>query len=189
MKKSNVYTRTGDTGTTSLIGGVRVPKCHARLEAYGTVDELNSQLGVLISLLTEENQETIRRQLLEVQNDLFTLGAVLAVDAEATPDRANSAVSEEDVQRLERWIDEAEVDLPPWRGFILPGGSTPAAVCHVCRTVCRRAERCIVALYATVQPDALLVAYVNRLSDYLFVSARKLNFLAQVDENTWQKRG
>lgn len=188
MKKSNVYTRTGDSGITSLIGGVRVSKCHARLEAYGTVDELNSQLGLLISLLTDTNQNVIRRQLLDVQNDLFSLGAVLAVDTEATPDHVTSPMTEEDVLRLERWTDEAEEGLPPWRGFVLPGGSTPAAVCHVCRTVCRRAERCIVALYASVQPDEQLVAYINRLSDYLFVCARKLNFLARVDENTWQKR-
>lgn len=188
MKKSNVYTRTGDAGTTSLVGGVRVPKHHARLEAYGTIDELNSCLGVLISLLVEDEQMLMRQRFVEIQNDLFGLGSVLAVDAEVTPDRARSAVSEADVERLEHWTDETEDGLPPWRGFILPGGSTPASVCHVCRTVCRRAERRIAAVYTVAPADAQVAAYINRLSDYLFVCARKLNFLAHVDENTWQKR-
>ncbi|MDE7378808.1 MAG: cob(I)yrinic acid a,c-diamide adenosyltransferase [Paraprevotella sp.] len=183
MKKSNVYTRTGDGGTTSLVGGVRVPKDHIRIEAYGTVDELNAHLGLLAAMMPEG----IHRERVEcVQSDLFTLGAVLATEEESGR-HVTSPLGEADVERLERAIDETEEGLPAWRGFILPGGSPAAAQCHVCRTVCRRAERRIHTLYATVEADRLVVAYMNRLSDYLFVLARKLNFMAAVDEIIWRK--
>ena len=185
MKKSNVYTRTGDSGMTSLVGGQRVPKTHIRLEAYGTVDELNSQLGLLLTYLTEEED---RRVILGVQNLLFSIGSMLATDTSERDVRPGRYVTAEDVAAMEGAIDAAEDGLPPWRGFILPGGARGAAVAHVCRTVCRRAERCIHALAAEAEVDAMLMAYINRLSDYLFVLAKKINKFAGIEENIWQKR-
>ena len=156
MKKSNVYTKTGDKGMTSLVGGVRVPKTHPRLEAYGTVDELNAFIGLLITYVADEADREF----------LFAV----------------------DVETIERAIDAVDEGLPPLRLFILPGGTQGAAVCHVCRTVCRRAERCILELGETgVAMDDNLVAYVNRLSDYLFVLSRKLNNLDGEHEIIWQK--
>ncbi|MCM1108960.1 MAG: cob(I)yrinic acid a,c-diamide adenosyltransferase [Clostridium sp.] len=184
MKKSNVYTRTGDSGTTALVGGKRVPKDHLRIEAYGTVDELNSHLGLLAAMMP---QGTDRERVERIQSDLFTLGVVLATD-EREERRRPSPLSGEDVRWLEQCIDETEDGLPAWRGFILPGGCQSAAQCHVCRTVCRRAERRVHTLYAAVEPDRCVMAYVNRLSDYLFVLARKLNFMAGENEIIWQKR-
>lgn len=185
MKKSNVYTRTGDGGMTSLVGGVRVSKNHPRLEAYGTVDELNAHLGLLVALMPEGVH---RERVEQIQSDLFTLGAVLATDEQTADIHPTAPVTEEDIRRLEQAIDETEDGLPAWRGFILPGGTQVAAQCHVCRTVCRRAERCIRALYATVKADEHVAAYMNRLSDYLFVLSRKLNFIAGRDEIIWRKR-
>ena len=137
MKKSNVYTRTGDQGLTSLVGGTRVPKNCTRLEAYGTIDELNSQLGLLLTYLTDE---TDRQRLIQCQCDLFSIGSMLATepDSKRTPIKV---ITPEDVEELEHAIDQAADGLPGWRGFTLPGGSQGAAVAHVCRTVCRRAER------------------------------------------------
>ncbi|MBP5772057.1 MAG: cob(I)yrinic acid a,c-diamide adenosyltransferase [Bacteroidaceae bacterium] len=185
MKKSNVYTRTGDTGMTSLVGGQRVPKTHVRLEAYGTVDELNSQLGLLLTYLQEQEDRDI---VISVQNLLFSIGSMLATDTTQRDVRPGRYVTEEDITTLEHAIDAAEDGLPGWRGFILPGGSRGAAVAHVCRTVCRRAERSIHALAAVAPVDSLLMAYINRLSDYLFVLARKINKLQGVEENILQKR-
>lgn len=183
--KAKVYTRTGDDGTTSLIGGVRVKKNHVRIEAYGTVDELNAQIGVLATYLSDEQDlSEIRR----IQNDLFVLGAYLATDQTVGTTRRTFVLEQADVAFLEEIIDRDEARLPPWNGFILPGGNLAAATAHVCRTVCRRAERCILALAETVPLDGVVVEYVNRLSDYFFVLARKLNFLAGVGEILWQKR-
>lgn len=184
MKKSHLYTRTGDSGMTSLVGGQRVPKTHLRLEAYGTVDELNSQLGLL---LTYVNDDVDRDVLLAVQNQLFVICSELATADEDLRAR-RSSVTEEDVQWMEHAIDAAEEGQPCWRGFILPGGTRGATVAHVCRTVCRRAERRIHALAAEAEVNPLLLAFVNRLSDYLFALAKKMNLKAGKEENYWQKK-
>ncbi len=182
-KKSNVYTRTGDEGMTSLVGGRRVRKDNARLEAYGTLDELNSFVGLLTTYVTDEAD---RDRLLQVQCDLFSLGSQLATDPQDEPHPCS--VTEEVVSEMERAIDEADAGTGGWRGFVLPCGSRGAAVAHVCRTVCRRLER---RMYAVDGREALspqLFRYVNRLSDYLFVLAKKINASEGVEEKYWRKR-
>ena len=181
MKKSNVYTRRGDDGTTGLVGGQRIPKSHSRLEAYGTMDELNSFTGLLHTYLTDE---TDRQQVLRIQNDLFAVGCELA-----TIDRVpKHAVDEQAVAELEHAIDHADEMYGGWKGFILPGGSRGAAIAHVCRTICRRLERRIYAIDDGVAVDPILLQYVNRLSDYYFVLAKKINILEGIEENIWQNR-
>lgn len=167
-----IYTKTGDKGTTSLVGGTRVPKTHIRLEAYGTVDELNSNLGLLITYLLDGKDKDFLQQ---VQDRLFAVGFHLATDREKMELKEASIISSEQVEMVEREIDRLDTLLPPLSAFILPGGSRGAAVCHVCRTVCRRAERRILALAEQVEIASELLAYVNRLSDYLFVLSRKMN--------------
>lgn len=167
-----IYTKTGDKGTTSLVGGTRVPKTHIRLEAYGTVDELNSNLGLLITYLPDGKDKDFLQQ---VQDRLFAVGSHLATDREKMELKEASIISPEQVEMVEREIDRLDTLLPPLSAFILPGGSRGAAVCHVCRTVCRRAERRILALAEQVEIASELLAYVNRLSDYLFVLSRKMN--------------
>lgn len=184
MKKSGIYTKTGDQGMTSLVGGVRVSKLHPRLEAYGTVDELNSQIGLLITYVADETE---RGFLTEIQRKLFSVGSYLATDQEQKTLREQSYIHPEDVEELERTIDRIDSELPPLRLFVLPGGARGAAVCHVCRTVCRRAERRILALEGNAEIDSNLLAYVNRLSDYLFVLSRKINILERCDEIIWKK--
>lgn len=182
MKKSLVYTKTGDKGTTSLVGGTRVPKIHIRLEAYGTVDELNSNLGLLITYLRDEQDKLFLQQ---VQDKLFAVGSYLATDQEKTQLKAASIITPELVETMEHEIDRLDSLLPPLSAFVLPGGSRGAAVCHVCRTVCRRAERRILALAEQVEISSELLAYVNRLSDYLFVLSRKINKDEKNDEIFW----
>ena len=172
MKKSLVYTKTGDLGTTGLIGGTRVPKTHIRLEAYGTIDELNSNIGLLITYLNDERDRTF---LQKVQNKLFAVGSHLATDQEKVQLNKVSIIIPDDVEQIEHEIDAADEILPPLHSFVLPGGATGAAVAHICRTVCRRAERRILALAEQVEIASELLAYVNRLSDYLFVLSRKMN--------------
>lgn len=186
MKKSLIYTRTGDAGKTSLVGGMRVSKTHVRLEAYGTVDELNANLGVLVASVEDDN---IREFLLYIQHKLFSLGAYLATDQSTTDLHVASQISAEAVARLERAIDELDASLPPLKAFILPGGALAASFCHVCRTVCRRAERRILALeeHENCEIDAEVKQFVNRLSDYLFILSRKLNQLTLHDEIYWDK--
>jgi ATP:cob(I)alamin adenosyltransferase len=184
MKKSMIYTKTGDKGTTSLVGGVRVPKIHIRLEAYGTVDELNSYLGLLQTYLTEEAD---KRLVAHVQNKLFSVGSYLATDQSQTELRMESRINDKDITLLEQAIDEIDNALTPLHAFILPGGARGAAVCHICRTVCRRAERRILALAGECEIEARVTAFVNRLSDYLFILARKLNYLAKKEEIFWDK--
>ena len=184
MKKSGIYTRTGDQGMTSLVGGVRVSKLHPRLEAYGTVDELNSQIGLLITYITDETE---RACLTEIQRKLFSVGSYLATDQEQRSLREQSRIGPEEVEQLEQAIDRIDSELPPLHLFVLPGGARGAAVCHVCRTVCRRAERRILALGEMCEIDSNLLAYVNRLSDYLFVLSRKINILEEYDEIIWKK--
>ena len=184
VKKSLIYTRTGDKGKTSLVGGTRVAKTHVRLEAYGTVDELNSQLGLLYTYLTDEDD---RKLILWVQHKLFCVGSYLATDQANTTLRIESQVADEDIVRMEKAIDEADGQLPPLKAFVIPGGSRGSAVCHVCRTVCRRAERRILAMAEEHEVTENVSAFVNRLSDYLFVLARKINLLSQTDEIYWDK--
>jgi len=184
MKKSLIYTRTGDKGTTSLVGGTRVPKTHIRLEAYGTGDELNAHLGLLYTGLADEKD---RGMVLWIQNKLFSVGSYLATDQELTSLRVESQIADEDVCRLERASDEVDAQLPPLKAFVIPGGSKESAECQVCRTVCRRAERRILALSETCEVSTNVSAFINRLSDYLFVLARKLNILFNTPEIYWDK--
>ena len=182
MKKSLVYTKTGDKGTTGLIGGTRVPKTHIRLEAYGTVDELNSNLGLLATYLMDEHYLNFVQS---VQDKLFAIGSHLATDQEKVQLNDVSIITPAEVEAIEREIDAADEILPPLHSFIIPGGSRGSAVCHVCRTVCRRAERRILALSESCTISADLLAYINRLSDYLFVLSRKMNFNEGKDEIFW----
>ena len=181
---AKIYTKTGDGGMTSLVGGKRVRKDCARLEAYGTVDELNSHLGLLLASLTDE---MAKNSVVECQSVLFSVGAVLATEAEEGRPMVQ-AVNSEDIAALEKRMDEWNASLPGWRGFVLPGGVESAARAQVCRTVCRRAERRILALAQEAEVPQEVMQYMNRLSDFLFVLALHENFLAGRDEIIWQKR-
>jgi len=176
-----IYTRTGDAGDTSLFDGTRVRKSDARVDAYGEVDELNAWLGLVrASNLPPELDE----ELVHIQRDLFALGARLADPAERIADRVTKAtLGDDDIDRLERLIDRLEAELPPLRRFILAGGSPAGAALHVARTVCRRAERRMVSLEPRVDP--VLLRYMNRLSDLLFVVARAVNHRASIPETEW----
>ena len=176
-----VYTRTGDEGMTSLVGGKRVRKDCVRLESYGTIDELNSYVGLLLTYVTEPAD---RECLISIQNRLFVVGAQLATES---PQTTSCTIKEDDTAALERSIDTASEGLPKWRGFTLPGGCRAAAIAHVCRTVCRRAERCILALNSSEHVEPQLIAYINRLSDYFYVQALRLNFLQSTEEILWHK--
>lgn len=183
MKKSKIYTRGGDSGTTSLVGGERVKKCCLRLESYGTIDELNSHLGLLAAML-ENTDIDLPTQFL--QSCLFEIGTHLAMPCEGdTP--APYTISEAYVEQLEQLIDTLDQQLDPLRSFILPGGSLPASQCHVCRTVCRRAERYITALAEEAPLSPTVLAFVNRLSDFFFVLARLINKKMGIAEISWQK--
>lgn len=173
---SKIYTRTGDDGTTGLGDGSRVKKTSPRVEAMGAVDELNSVIGVL---LTHDVPEDVRATLTDIQHDLFDLGGELSI-----PGR--TAVTEDQVKRLETALDNYNEDLPPLKEFILPGGSEAAAMCHLARGVCRRAERCVINLGETEKVSAATVKYLNRLSDLLFVVARALNVHAGRSDVLWQ---
>jgi len=176
-----IYTRTGDGGETSLFDGTRVSKADSRVDAYGEVDELNAWLGFArASRLDADLDEA----LVHIQRDLFALGAQLADPADKIAARVTKvSLGEVDVERLEQLIDRLEAELPPLRRFILAGGAPPGAALHVARTVCRRAERRIVALQPPADP--VLVRYVNRLSDLLFVLARVVNHRAGIPETEW----
>ena len=180
---SKIYTRTGDNGTTSLVGGKRVSKTDPRLDAYGTIDELNSFIGLMLSTMDSkaENPENIRW----IQQKLFNIGGCLATDTESFQLPDSCKILQPDVERMEHMIDSAQEGLPQQRSFILPGGTQAASYAHVARTVCRRAERLILALPDEAKAPSELLQYVNRLSDYLFVLARRINFFAGVDENIW----
>jgi cob(I)alamin adenosyltransferase len=179
-----IYTRTGDAGGTALFGGTRVSKADPRVAAYGDVDELNACLGVVRA--SGEALGDVDGLIERLQRDLFAIGSRLATPTTKARrhEDAKTAVTEADVLRLEQWIDRVEADLPPLRRFILPGGSSAGALLHLARTVCRRAERSIVALGAE-QVDAQLLSYVNRLSDLLFVLARAVNHRAARPEHEW----
>ncbi len=181
--KGKVYTRTGDAGQTSLVSGNRVSKDDVRVEAYGTIDELNSNIGVLLhsTKLDDQNVITLLRK---AQNKLFNIGAYLANDA---PDATLYGLTQEDVDELEHMMDVMSQELPPMRGFILPGGSRLSAQADRCRTVTRRAERRVVTLARSAQVQPLVLEYLNRLSDFFFVFARYNNIQNQVEEIYWDK--
>lgn len=164
-----IYTKTGDKGQTSLANGQRVAKTDARIEAYGTVDELNSWIGALRVLAEEAQLEWI-------QNKLFNLGALLS-------EAPGEWITDEDVKQLEAWIDEMQAVVPPQRSFILPCGGEAVSRCHICRTVCRRAERKMIEANA----DTIAMCFINRLSDYLFVKSRWIAYNNQEEETAWKK--
>ncbi len=183
-----IYTKTGDAGTTALFGGTRVPKHHIRIESYGTVDELNSHLG----LIRDQDIDTHSQEVLtHIQDRLFTVGAILATDPEKAvlksgKERLNiPKISEDDVKQLETEMDTMNEALPPMTHFILPGGHTTVSYCHIARCVCRRAERLATLLHENEPTDPLVLKYLNRLSDYLFVLARKLSKDLQANEIKW----
>lgn len=185
MTKSNLYTRTGDTGMTSLVGGTRVKKNCPRLEAYGTLDEFSSFLGALAA--DDACGEETRTQLRQIQNMLFNLGGYLACESKEDERLPVWGLKEEHLKSLESWIDTLDADTPKIHSFVLPGGSEASAKAHIARSVCRRAERRIFDLADCEYVDPLLLRYINRLSDYLFILARNLNFKAGVEEIIWEK--
>lgn len=171
-----IYTKTGDKGSTSLASGERVLKTDLRVEAYGTVDELNSWIGLLSASLSASDSELIAKQLMWIQNRLFNLGAELS----AAP---GEWVTEADVQQIEAWIDAMQAQVPKQKGFLLPAGSEAVCRCHVCRTVCRRAERRMIDAKAS----EVSLKFINRLSDYMFVLARYAAFLHHEPEIEWKR--
>jgi cob(I)alamin adenosyltransferase len=181
-----IYTKTGDTGKTSLIGGTKVSKSHLRIESYGTVDELNSHIGLLSDQLTHEHSLALLK---EIQDRLFTIGSSLACDPDREPLMKIPDLKETDVTLLEKEIDSMNDELPPMKHFILPGGNMAASQAHVCRCVCRRAERLCVNLQEhETFVDQLVIIYLNRLSDYLFMLSRYITHLAGSVEIIWKPR-
>jgi cob(I)alamin adenosyltransferase len=183
-----IYTKTGDNATTALFGGTRVEKHHIRIESYGTIDELNSWLG----LIRDQDIDVNAKKILSIiQDKLFTVGAILATDPEKAilkngKERLNiPKIDESDIELLENEMDQMDVDLPQMTHFILPGGHTTVSYCHIARTVCRRAERLTSHLNATEAIDKQVLKYINRLSDYLFVLARKLSLDLKAEEIKW----
>lgn len=177
-----IYTKTGDKGQTGLIGGTRVAKNDVRLEAYGTVDELNSQVGLLAAMDISAENKTF---LYQIQNLLFSVGSSLATDTTKTEYKTASVIKEEFITRVEQEIDRMDERLAPLTQFILPGGSTEAAQSHVCRTVARRAERRIIEMSKNFPVDNLLIIYVNRLSDYFFALSRFILLEKDKKEICW----
>ena len=180
-----IYTKTGDKGLTSLIGGTRVPKHHLRIESYGTVDELNSYVGMIRD--TEGITDHHKSILKEIQDRLFTIGSSLASDPEKSKMKIPDLL-EEDIQLLEQEMDKMNEDLPELRHFILPGGSVAVSFCHIARCVCRRAERLTVHLAEDSVVNDKIIIYLNRLSDFLFVLARKVCSDNNLPENQWIPR-
>ncbi len=183
-----IYTKTGDKGTTALFGGTRVPKHHIQIDSYGTVDELNSHIGLIRDQKIDELSKNV---LVNIQDKLFTVGAVLATDPEKAilkngKKRLNiSTISNADIELLEKEMDRMNESLPPMTHFVLPGGHQTVSFCHIARCVCRRAERLATALYEITPFDDNSLKYLNRLSDYLFVLARKLSYDLKADEIKW----
>jgi cob(I)alamin adenosyltransferase len=179
-----IYTKTGDKGLTSLIGGSRVPKYDLRIECYGTVDELNSYIGLIMCQdINPHYQQTLK----EIQDRLFTMGASLAADPEKSRMRIPD-LHDSDVVLLETEMDQMDEWLPELKHFVLPGGNSVVSYCHISRCICRRAERLVVQLAAESFVDEKMTVYLNRLSDYLFVLARKLSLDKGVKENIWLPR-
>lgn len=180
-----IYTKTGDSGKTSLIGGTRVDKSDLRIEGYGSVDELNSYIGLLRDQAVNEN----RRDLLkEIQDRLFTVGASLATDPAKAGKKPIPDLMESDIELLETEMDKMDAQLPELRYFVLPGGHQAVSFAHLARTVCRRAERAVIRLSAAEAVDAMVVKYLNRLSDYLFVLSRKMAQELNTEEVKWIPR-
>lgn len=176
-----IYTKKGDSGTTSLLGGSRVPKHHLRIEAYGTVDELNSHIGMIRDL---NQSDQVHENLLQIQDRLFTLGSLLALEDDSKKIKLPH-LDEEDVRFLENKIDEMDEELPEMRSFVLPGGHQLISATHIARCVCRRAERISVQLSEASKVDELIIRYLNRLSDYLFVLSRKFTKDLDAKEIPW----
>ncbi|MCB0483942.1 MAG: cob(I)yrinic acid a,c-diamide adenosyltransferase [Flavobacteriales bacterium] len=174
-----VYTKTGDKGETSLFGGKRVKKYHHRIEAYGTVDELNSWVGLLRDMISDKE---VRQLLLKVQDRLFTLGAHLASEK---PSTFLPELSQEDITVLEKAMDAYDSELPPMRHFVLPGGHPIVSNVHIARCVCRRAERLVVQVGDEISINPLIIQYLNRLSDYLFMLSRYMGLRLDCEENPW----
>ena len=183
MKITKVYTRTGDQGETSLVGGVRIKKSNIRLEAYGTVDELSAHLGMLVAMMKEGDE---REFVIRIQNNLFNVCTHLATDQSQTPLYPSAHLAEGEIASLEQRIDNLMKQLSERQGFVLPGGVPAACQAHICRTVCRRAERRIAALAEEAQIAPEMQQFVNRLSDYLFVLAKIINFNEGKSEIVWQ---
>lgn len=179
-----IYTKTGDKGQTSLIGGTRVPKFDIRIEAYGTVDELNSYIGLIRDQEIDSHSKEI---LIEIQDRLFTLGSLLAEDTKKNK-MTLPQISESDIQLLEKEIDTMNEFLPEMKSFVLPGGHTTISFCHIARCVCRRAERNTLKLNESQPVNELIYKYLNRLSDYLFVLARKFTMDLKASETPWKPR-
>lgn len=181
-----IYTKTGDKGTTSLIGGTKVPKSHLRIEAYGTVDELSSWIGLCKDLLTDEAGKKL---LQEIQDRLFTMNASLACDPVKEPKLRIPDLKPEDITLLEQEMDRMNEAIPPMKSFILPGGHPVLSQLHITRCVCRRAERCCVRLEQEEHDvESIIIIYLNRLSDYLFVLARYTGHQMGVEEIPWKPR-
>lgn len=176
-----IYTKKGDEGQTSLIGGTRVSKAHLRIDAYGTVDELNSCLGMLRDMMARPEYH---EKITYIQDRLFTIGSLLAEDPESSRMKLPQ-INEEDVVFLEKEMDDMDSQLPEMKHFILPGGHTTVSWCHVTRCVCRRAERLTVLLHEHQSVSPLVLKYLNRLSDYLFVLARMISFKLGAEETPW----
>ena len=179
-----IYTKTGDKGLTGLIGGTRIPKFDIRIEAYGTVDELNSYIGLVRDQAIDENSRTI---LIEIQDRLFTIGSLLAADPKKNK-MLLPQISESDIELLEKQIDAMNEHLPEMKSFVLPGGHTTVSFCHIARCVCRRAERCVLRLNEEQPINELIYKYLNRLSDFLFVLSRKLVLDNNAEETPWKPR-
>lgn len=179
-----IYTKTGDKGTTSLIGGTRLSKAHIRIDAYGTVDELNSYIG----LLGDQPVNAVRKETLkEIQDRLFTIGSHLASEPEQSKKILPDLV-ENDIKLLENEMDHIDRIVPPLRAFVLPGGHTSVSFGHVARTVCRRAERAVIELRQGEEVEEIVIRYLNRLSDYLFMLCRMMSHELQIEEVVWKPR-
>jgi len=179
-----IYTKTGDMGTTALFGGRRVSKADLRIDTYGTVDELNSYIG----LVRDQSVNASRKDVLvQVQDRLFTIGSILATEPGNTKVKV-PALNEADIKYLETEIDRMDAELPPMRFFVLPGGHTAVSFCHVARTVCRRAERLTIALHEQEPVSLLVIQYLNRLSDYLFMLSRKMTQELGAEETPWHPK-
>ena len=186
-----IYTKTGDKGTTALFGGTRVPKDHIRIESYGTIDELNSYIGLIRD---QEMNSHYKKILIEIQDRLFTVGAILATPPKKEVLKSgenrlqNLGIIATDIELLENEIDTMEKNLPPMTHFVLPGGHSTVSHCHIAGCICRRAERLAVHLDHNEAVPEIVIQYLNRLSDYLFVLARKLSFDLQAEEVKWIPR-
>ncbi len=179
-----IYTKTGDRGETSLIGGTRIPKDHDRIESYGTIDELTAYIGLLRDVATSEKQQN---ELIEIQDRLMTCASIVATDCDNCEVKLPELIPD-DIRFLEQAIDAMERDLPPLRAFVLPGGHTTVSFCHIARNICRRAERVTLKVKDEFSNSQQVLQYLNRLSDYLFVLSRALTMQLKAKEIEWKPR-